>query len=778
MKIYTYIKYLGITLAFLSSGSLFTSCTNEELTGPSYPKGEGGVTLNITLPDPITIDPMTRAGAADFNKINDLNVVIADGETIENIYYYDGSNTDETGPTFTTTNGEPEVHFSKEYVKTNDLTSKSIYIVANYGKNLRTEQLNNVSALRNLKQSSSDTPGVPNGCMMFAEAVDNGGSHTDPNGDTGKKLEAKLERTVAMVTVAIDGSGLNKNIMITPTAISLHRVPTDCYIGNPNNDVNAGENGRIAETGEFKDGLQYSWDPIVGTATQNGGYSEWHSHKTVTGGHYSENNYGDQSIAPLFLFENLHGENFGEPLTENEHQGGKRPAGTQNTPDAIDVATPNCSYLQVDANYMKVDDKGNPQFSGKVSFRFFLGHDEYKNFDVTRNHYYQVTLALSGNGVTEGGQVGTDEEGNTILKPNPDDVTWRVDSDLSTASFLTGDVNLNASGEYFYVHVAADPGVTWSVTGSGDYFVWAYGKVDGGSAGWSSLATGSTSVAPIDNSGTLLFYAQPLVYGDWAPKSQSITLTLTPSEGSPTSITITQYSPLRITLSATDYPYIQEIFGKSSVDFLMDRIDREALPWGFYGEVLDKNHANGFDNTFHLIDETPDCGNDHRTFAKRYLPFGTANTAVPANDDGSAMIYALMLYENQNTTPSGDPATGILQQDFPVIDRKQDWSNTKYYWTIPSIEEWQIIEKAARDKGALDENFPILDWFKYWTSDAVTQLSEPQGGYTHAFTYQFNQGLDVLTEGDEYPIEQRALRTERLRFRLISVAPDDLPPAN
>ena len=89
-----------------------------------------------------------------------------------------------------------------------------------------------------------------------------------------------------------------------------------------------------------------------------------------------------------------------------------------------------------------------------------------------------------------------------------------------------------------------------------------------------------------------------------------------------------------------------------------------------------------------------------------------------------------------------------------------------------------VFEKAARDKGALDENFPILDWFKYWTSDAVTQLSEPQGGYTHAFTYQFNQGLDVLTEGDEYPIEQRALRTERLRFRLISVAPDDLPPAN
>ena len=142
------------------------------------------------------------------------------------------------------------------------------------------------------------------------------------------------------------------------------------------------------------------------------------------------------------------------------------------------------------------------------------------------------------------------------------------------------------------------------------------------------------------------------------------------------------------------------------------------------------------------------------------------------------MIYALMLYENQNTTPSGDPLTGILQQDFPAIDRTQDWSNTKYYWTVPSIEEWQIIEKAARDKGILDNDFPILDWFKYWTSDAVTKLSEPEGGSTHAFTYQFNRGLDAITTEGVYPEEQRALRTDRLRFRLISVAPDNLPQAN
>lgn len=734
------------------------------------------MTIRVSLPDPVVTTPMGRAGATDFDRIANLNVVVADGTgSIHSIHYYDGNNLEGADPAFSTIDGGLEVHFSEEYIRTNDLASKTIYLVANYGSNLSTRRLENIEALRSLKQGSSDTPGVPNGCMMFAEVEDNGETHTHGS-TTGKTLKAELKRTVAMVTVAIDGSGLNKNIMITPTAISLHRVPTDCYIGKPNNDVTAGENGRIAEIGEFKDALQYSWDPIVGTATQTGGYSEWRLHGTATGGHYSKDNYGDQSIAPLFLFENLHGEDFGAPIDKAD-QSGKRPAGTENNPDAIDAATQHCSYLQVDANYMKVDDNGNPQFSGKVSFRFFLGHDEFKNFDVTRNHYYQVTLAISGNGVTEGGQVGTDNNGNTILEANPDDITWRVDSDLSTASFITGDVNLNASGEYFYVHVAADPGVTWNVTATGDLFVWAYGKVDGGAASWGSLAAGTTSVAPIDNSGTLLFYAQPLVYGDWAPESQSITLTLNPSQGSPTSITIKQYSPLRITLSATDYPYIQKIFGKSEVDFLMDRIDRKALPWGFYGEVLDKNHADGFDNTFHLIDETPDCGNDHRTVAKKYLPFGTADKTDP-DMGGSAMIYALMLYENQSTTPSGDPATGVLQQDFPAIDRSHDYNKTKYYWSVPSIEEWQIIEKAARDKGILDENFPILDWFKYWTSDAVTRLSDSKGGYTHAFTYQFNQGLDALTEDGVYPRDQRVLRTERLRFRLISVAPDNLPPVN
>lgn len=790
MKLYTYIKQIGVALSILSLSCLYTACSDETLIGPSYSNGKGGVTLNITLPAPIVITPMTKAGATDFNKINDLNIVIADGEedqeSIHAIIYYDVNNpNDNSDVTFDIKDGVPSVHFSKDYAQNNDLSSKTIFLVANYGKDLSASKPENVGALRSLQQGSSDTPGVPNGCMMFAQATD-GGTHTDGDGSTGKSLKANLQRTVAMITVAIDGSGLNKNISITPTAIRLFRVPTDCYIGKPNDNV---PTERITASGEFKDALQYSWQPIVGTTTQTDGYSEWRSYKTETGGHYNEDNYEDQPIAPLFMFENLHGKDFGEPLTENDHQGGKRPAGIANNPDAIDAATQNCSYLQVDANYMKVDDNGSPLFSGKVSFKFFLGANEYDNFDIERNHYYKVTLSLSGNGVTEGGQVGTDATGNTILEENPEDVTWRVDSDLSTASFITGDVNLNASGEFFIVEVAADPNVKWTIKGENNDipFVYAYGPAWGiGDPSWNLIMGDIYLTQDQISSGKILLYVQQMVDPNynWEITEKKQTLTLIPNddESKATQLTITQYAPLRVTLSVTDYPYIQETFRKNQIDFLIDRIDREARPWGFYTEVLDANHSNGFDNTFHLIDKTE---HDHWKMAQKYLPWGTEfhnDDGTISQDGGSAMIYALMLYNNQgnNNAPSKTPEELQNNKEFPVISRTPDGEydeKTHFYWTIPSIEEWQIIEKAAKDKGILDERFPILDWFKYWTSDAVTKLSEPEGGNTHAFTYQFNKGLDALKEGDVYPIDQRAIRTERHRFRLISVTPDDLPPA-
>lgn len=74
-----------------------------------------------------------------------------------------------------------------------------------------------------------------------------------------------------------------------------------------------------------------------------------------------------------------------------------------------DRSTATCSYLEVEALYLRRNTDGTTRYGGTVRFRFFLGDDVSRNFDVLRDHYYKVTLQLEGNAVTEGGQV--DETG-------------------------------------------------------------------------------------------------------------------------------------------------------------------------------------------------------------------------------------------------------------------------------------------------------------------------------------------------------------------------------
>lgn len=97
---------------------------------PQRPQSDEGktVTLRVIVPEPVVVDPMTRAGAGDFDKIRDLNIVAADGGSDDSalfeVYYADGSQ-----------NGDPAVemeegkditiHFSEEFTGRYGLTRKN-----------------------------------------------------------------------------------------------------------------------------------------------------------------------------------------------------------------------------------------------------------------------------------------------------------------------------------------------------------------------------------------------------------------------------------------------------------------------------------------------------------------------------------------------------------------------------------------------------------------------------------------------------------------------------
>lgn len=776
------LKHSAIGIFALSAALMASGCAKDPAAGGNATDDRPGeIFLRIELPDPLPVDPMTRVGAADFNEIRDLNVVVASGRgddaALSAVHYIDVRDIPvESGDPTVQYNGENiEIHFSDSEWYT---SSTGVYVVANYGRKIA--QGMTVGQVRSLTQTSS-MPGIPeNGCLMFAEAAtdpDNP-SHSHGDGTTGANMVASLERTVAMITVEVDGTRLNRNVAIIPRSISLHRVPDKCFIGRQNvvtvtsSQIPADEIGVVTD-GETKgERGELDWGTIVGQATLDSDTNPWSDAMTKVGGHYDGTDYSDPDIDPLFMFENWHGgDSFGAADTGET---GKRPADCPEnaSPEQIhsDPSTATCSYLDFEAYYVRMNDKGdNSLFSGTVHFRLFLGDDIQRNFDILRNRYYKITLQLSGYAVTEGGQV--DSDGNLVVDNG--NATWRVDSYLGEASFETGDVILNGSGEYFPIDVNASENVTCTIEGNNQdtQFLWIYNSSQGGM--WSSVA-GSVK-ATVSNK-SIWLYAEP--WSEYAggfdseTHSRKHTVTLKVYRGSSATgdpietrtIDVVQYAPIEYTASD---PYIEEVFGKPSVKLLIDRVDRSSMPWGFDGEHLDYNQNDAFQNTAHLIDAEPWVSDpnhphhSHRDRAAEYLPWGKQN-------GGSAMIYSISFWNMPSTNPDLDIDEILNNPTFPDLDHSTEWTNN--YWTLPSIAGWQIIEKAYK-AGALDPNHPVLPYMQYWTSNAVTEVSGIDDGATNAYTYQFGKGLDALKESDVYPTEQIRERTEKLRFRLIAVDP-------
>lgn len=751
-----------IGIAVLALACLLSGCRKRDDHPVSADTGKA-VWLRIALPRPIDIPLGTKSGAADFNQITDLNVAIADGNSdnaaIEGILYFDHTGSDTGDPNVVFRDKAVDIHFSSEYASAMELASKTLYIVANYGQTLSTGGPATVAELKSLKQETLQH-GIPVGSILFGKAARSSNHTHADTGDTGITLEAELIRTVAMVTIEIDGSGLAENTFITPTGISLHRVPKSCFIGKDNEHLVPSE---IIENGSFKDGGFLNWKTIAGDLTQG-------DFPSVAGGHYAED-FTDQSIAPLFLLENLHGGD--EFVNPDSDQKSKRPVGCgSDDPESIEQATPTCSYLKVSANYRRLDATGDILVTGKVSFKLFLGNGsdagsqyDFGNFDVTRNHYYKVTLDLDGYAVTEGGEIGSDGE----LTPNPEAITWRVDSELGEVSIITSDINLNASGEFFPVDVAAASDVTFTLSVTDLSFrLWVYSP-----AGWTTAGgQNMTDIPLIANEGKIWFYMPSNKWGDnISTKTATITLTNNKT-GVTQSITMVQHKPLEITVTSEEFPFIETVFGERSLTLYIDRVDREPLPWGFYGEVLEHNDTDGFANALHLVDKSE---HNHWRMAQTYLPFGkaTKNPDETVDEDGgSALVYALMLYPYQTmgSAPNLPMGEVLNRTEFPeiVYDR---YNLAQFCWTVPSIVEWQMIEKLS-DQGKLDPAYPIYSFMQYWTSDAVTTASEPDNGKERAYTYQLGQGLDALTTGSTYPKSQISDRRRALRFRLISVRPN------
>ena len=788
MKRYIYILLAG-TLAALAG------CIHDTpYEGPQVPS-DGTVSLKITLPPPVakTLGGGTR-GVEDFEVLNDVNIVIASGEDdaaqILSITYFTlASPSLPTGVEYTAEENGFGVHFPREWFETYDIPSETIvfFVVGNYGSQV---DVATVGDLRGL-QIVSDVPGSPgNRNILFGVGVDlavNDPDHFAHVGEEGheggRTLRVELARQAVMITIKIDGSGLSNDIEIIPTSISLHNVPLWSYLGKDNDidgvtppaQPSAGNNPNMALNGESFRGALLDWGSL---GTMPGGTSGMGNPvHAVVGGHYTDGSsdgntpdYTRTDIHALFMLENIHGTNFGADNAANQDSGrGKRPwyvvwSATETAQnEAALMAAANalaCSYLEVRAEYYRYSGSSVAE-GGEVVYRVFLGGDIYQNFDVKRNTYYRFTLDLNGGAISEG------------------DFSWRLDAALSTSSVLDeSDFVLNAAGEMIIIdELAPKPNESnWGITyesdssqrdanGNTEYLWMVYG--DGGTKGWHELPldTGrfpsgqGAKLMTSTSSGNVLqyrLYVDPMAETDGVGDNQGyvrrVAFTLHNNSGYTSDvITITQYGPVVTSLTAENTPdeieeYITSIGKSLPMTVYLDRIDREALPWGFDGATI-TNAGSGFANGLNLVNGAGYAS----VIEANYLPFGKP----------SAMMHAAFMNYYQWEGHDGfidnaalTPAPTLFTVSFYAA---QNYTEATVPNSIPSSEEWRLLEmldEAGFDVFDRARGHDIIPWQPYWTSDAVEKDN------VRSYVYRRNLAGGITTSPRTTPTPYRLVHFE------------------
>lgn len=745
MKRYIYIIILA---------TAFAGCIKDNFDKVPNTSSDGSVNLLISRPEPVALDMGgTRAGANDFNEINDLNIIIAEGNgddavIIQSTYFNlgsieDGAVIDGSGDqviTYHERGNDFGIHFSGDYLEYYGVPAETatFFIVANYGEGIDKTTIATVGALRNLKDDSHEVSGsVGLKHMMFGESEPAGNdahaAHIGQVGhENGRTLKVELKRTAAMITVKIDGSGLANRIVITPLSISLHNVPAWAYLGKEN--VITTEPGgttpiddAVVGNGERYEAADLGWGMVASAVSGLSNTS------TVVGAHYTDDpasgdapNYSREDIMPLFLFENIHGDNFGAANTE-AGQVSKRPAAAANISEAAinDVAGA-CSYLTVRARYQELNSDLSVKSGGVVEYRVFLGADVWQNFDVERNTYYRFTLVLDGTAIGEGNS------------------SWRLEHDVNDESLLSeSDFILNGAGEMIFINELITKlnsnmeihhvGNTARQVNGSVYMHFVVGNA------WRDFpldaeqkynGLGYDVVDPTNTSHSQFrLYVDPMGEEDGIGGNQGYMRKLTfhfettSNHYTSKDITITQYAPTVTRLTEENTPeeikiYINDVLHRSlPMTIYFDRVDRNAEQWGFDGEsVANDPSGSGQANGIALI---------NKSSAASYMPFGKP----------SAMMHAAFINYYQWVT--SDFKANTAHTPAPTIDALRNYAQVDYNPqdpivpnSIPSRAEWKLLDMLNQAGfEVFDTRHEPLPWINYWTSDAVEESSTQSWAY-------------------------------------------------
>ncbi|WP_455637145.1 DUF4906 domain-containing protein [Parabacteroides sp.] len=753
MRLLDTIKHL-LPALFLAGSCLYTSCVEEELSGGLTSGKEDGLNLTVSV-EPMSRKVMTKTAVTrdrtERSRIERLDIVfVGDNETIKEIFPIDSSNealsagykAEDTGlveqPLPIGDGSKLKLHIGSDKLE----GTKEVYLVANYIhhekgevsplKEVLNEGSSNVSDLKALKQGYPKTANAQLVCTMVGKIplynTDEHANHVSQ--------EITLTRTISMITVAIDGSNLNKGIVINPQSIQLKNVPNKCSImvdenGEGNKIENIVEGGNVdvndrSPEGHIHDGLITGWKFSLAAVGTEGSHKQYFPVDPVDNNNMSL--HGSANQYPLYMFENKQGENEQDDVAEGmEKQVNKKPAaGRENY----------CSYIEVKALYRYDKPVGATvtpdSFEGTITYRFYLGENATTDFNVTRNHHYMLTLKLSGwGGLVEGKVI----DGSTY-NPNPNEVSWRVDyeetkivvdkdleapvggsrldielniegRDLSTMSIEVAEANgVPSTNVWFKRWDKKGPDASWEANnGSVDFKDLLFNKNGEMIANGDKTATLKVYVKPFSNDDFEKIGSNLSTLDEWIYEGyRDLTFNLKSENEVVDVFTIRQWLPLPVMEPGVESP------GDAQLYFSRFDIYRgEELPW-CSKEFMDKDLRVDGD---YLCTENAHLG--IAGYTKFESAYGFRNCVayfvtgmekklgIDFNDGFPESVMECAVFEAANAEP-------ITSGNKIFYETPEEVKSMTHYG-LASVEEWEKIAKY----GVIDSHHALYEG-AYWTS--------------------------------------------------------------
>lgn len=420
----------SVILALLSLPTLFTGCTDDFMfNSDDIPDVDVEIQGEVIFKPLVTAEVQTRAegpAGSEYKGIKSLYIFFFNSKKeIEHDYcgFVD----------FTPVPSDGSTHEHVSFTKKVKAGRYYIFAVANLADE-DIERLGNVNSIENLRRFKVDwNDDISKDLEMFGVfRPDNAQGTPDNEGFEGDELltvtpassriHSWVRRAVSKVTVGFDGTNLKEGVTVYIKNARLVDVADGVLLGTtPSavgvNDIGKAQSHYILSYGAGDD--HNAWPTV--TRTKSFSPSDVWSGANIADFH-------DENARALPCYENMQGEPEGKSKLQDSDGDGKIDS------DIYKDGVTDGTYLEVEGYY--VANRPEYKSQGKIIYRFMLGKDAVKNFDVVRNHHYKITMRFK--------DYGSDIDWHIEYAEKYFDATYPQDVNYQ-GKFFTPDLDYNNS---------------------------------------------------------------------------------------------------------------------------------------------------------------------------------------------------------------------------------------------------------------------------------------------------------------------------------------------